>query len=108
MAHTPAPWHVEPIALGDQDSYFEVRADHRTIVQTHARENKTEARRLKEDEDNCRMIAAAPDILVALKGLLDHYPKYATEDTLEQLYGPTTTERVMAARAAITKAEGRS
>ncbi len=52
----------------------------------------------EEHEANTRLIAAAPDLLAALEGLLrDNY-----------LADPINNERMREARAAITKARGQS
>ena len=54
----------------------------------------------EEAEANARLIAAAPELLEALKDLVRRYDPYA-------MTGPTEGERVLAqAEAAIAKAEG--
>lgn len=55
-------------------------------------------------EANCNLIAAAPDLLAALKGLHDDIAEYARINNL----GGFDNHWMLAARAAIAKAEGRS
>lgn len=98
--HTPGPWSVERVdyELHGMDASYEVTAGRRVVVQTHMREIKSEGNFLAEDAANCRLIAAAPDLLEALEGIIaDDNP------TLIEL-----NERLEAGRAAISKARGQS
>lgn len=54
-----------------------------------------------EDLANARLIAAAPDLLEALKSCLPDLAHYVSK------HGPGPDKRLDAARAAIAKAEGR-
>ena len=90
---TTKPWRVKPIQLGKDERYFEVVCGRKTIVQTHAREIATGDVWLAQDEANVRLIAAAPDLLAALKGVLR--------------VADRATEEFDDAHAAIAKAEGK-
>lgn len=92
--HTPAPWVVlggsvvaqssdpgfdyEPLCIADCD--MDVRIDHDTTGMA-----------------NARLIAAAPDLLAALRGLLPE--GWGDDDTMDHMPG------VKAARLAIAKAQ---
>lgn len=75
--HTPGPWTVN----GGDDVWI----GNRTCVHIG-------------DEDDARLIAAAPDLLEVLKSLLDMDISYRR--------GPVVQEAVEKARAAIAKATG--
>lgn len=59
-----------------------------------------------EHEANARLIAAAPDLLAALKALLREEPLTYEGSTDAKLY--CSVDALAAARAAIAKAEGES
>lgn len=85
--HTPGPWIVE------HGSYDEQTNDYPPVVTHEARNVCTVESYYGDDEDNARLIAAAPDLLEALiecEVLLDQFP--------------LIKRRV---KAAIAKAEGR-
>jgi hypothetical protein len=96
--HTPGPWN----ALFDQDGSFEVECE------THAIANRGPLRQKAEESiANARLIAAAPDLLHALTILHDECS--VTRDGVLAV-GPMiepSEGAVLAARAAIAKAEGR-
>ena len=71
-AFTPGPWSVERIDydLHGLDVSFEVSAGMRTVVQTHMREIKSEGEWIEQDEANCRLIAAAPELYAAVEALM--------------------------------------
>lgn len=78
--HTPGPWASKKIFTGS----YHIQAGEQVVA--HAGyEDRAEA--------NARLIAAAPDLLAALQGLLDGFSDYV---------GPN----INAARAAIAKATG--
>ena len=78
--HTPGPWHVEP---APNRVHFAVRNDGVHVVTGW-----------REGAANARLIAAAPDLLEALRRLVDACDH-------EKISGSQVTN----ARAAITKAE---
>ena len=119
MAHTPGPWVVVNgtdvfSALGaprndgikaDQNDGWQV-ADCGvgvTFVEGLSRTLKP-----SEQRANAHLIAAAPDLLEALKGLLSRAVLGAmdTEDVLRD-YGNLGMSHIRAAQAAIAKAEGK-
>jgi hypothetical protein len=70
--HTPGPWSVERVdyELHGMDASYEVTAGRSVIVQTHMREIQSEGDLLATDGANCRLIAAAPELLEALEEAL--------------------------------------
>jgi hypothetical protein len=81
-AHTPGPWQYQETS----DAYTHiVRADRRFLCQLRQDPSG-------EAEANARPIAAAPDLLAALKNAVALHEVFSVE----------------AARAAIAKAEGKS
>lgn len=114
--HTPGPWHFVPentglmfdhgygILYGEPDSwgweknlYVSVGCSVRV------------ARELGEDtaEANARLIAAAPDLLGALKDLLSDCEEYARINNLHNSDGsPATHHSMRRAADVIAKAEG--
>jgi hypothetical protein len=58
----------------------------------------------QQTEANVRLIAASPDLLLALKEMADDMAEYMT---LNKLGDPTTKHVYRMAQAAITKAEGK-
>jgi hypothetical protein len=106
--HTPGPWFVTPddYAVYEKDGYG-YRGD--TICTVPAGDRLTRAA-------NARAIAALPDLLAALEGLLGSdlvkwFPPWPPEGNTEK--GPPWSEELkqraaplLAARAAIAKARG--
>lgn len=88
-AHTPGPWHFD----GHQYDHIVWSSD-RNRVCFLTSTGPTEA--------NARLIAAAPDLLAALKDMVDGAPLECGEPDCPDC-GPWRT-----ARAAIAKAEGRT
>jgi len=85
--HTPGPWYV------DFESATATVRDHK---------NKSIARCYQGDDD-ARLIAAAPNLLAELKGLLEVFTAYIeTEDVANG----DIVEAVRDARAAIAEAQG--
>lgn len=92
--HTPGPWlHVEGTHFVGTDD-----ADTQTICYTDDHRNRRK-RSQAEHEANARLIAAAPELLEALKGLINvcTHPQ-STKADMKQI--------AREARAAIAKAEG--
>lgn len=87
--HTPGPWKVEAPFSPDRPSRIGVSAAHGccTIY---------DAPLTNETEANAALIAAAPDLEEALRGLLDVHSSFGC------MCHPCAT-----ARAALAKAEGR-
>lgn len=107
-AHTPGPWRVDKVLYpAGQDVSFEVLAGKRLVVQTIMREVIAEDAVIAEDDANARLIAAAPDLLAALRELvsrcddtadvLRNHPEYDAAGFLR-----ASAERY---RAVIAKAE---
>lgn len=101
-AHTPGPWEARRIMYPKRlDVSFEVSAARGFVCQTIMREIASEREVIEQDEANATLIAAAPDLLEALKAaelLLD-------EADLDYEAEGAAALRLM--RAAIAKAEGR-
>lgn len=108
IGHTPGPWEVAPCS--DSDEVVSIVKDYKDLGG-----GKSQARWiaecsawidfgddaeaiLSENDANARLIAAAPELLAALKSLIDGIDEYwMTENP----------GAVDAAQAAIDKAEGR-
>ena len=93
--HTPGPWRAMPDGAIQKDAAMPTGAA--VIAYTRHADEKTM-------RANARLIAAAPDLLAALRLLLDGLQTYAPEF----LHGLPKADYIRAARAAIAKAEGRS
>ena len=96
--HTPGPWHIyrrrpDDIYRGPAGTFFVVDADQSNVADVVINGDRSTTK------SNARLIAAAPDLLAALKALL------AYEDETE---GGFMTGDIIKARAAIAKAEGAS
>ena len=75
MPHTPGPWKLEPM----QQGYFHVSSnskEHPGIAQVLIRSSllKGKVKPWEESEANARLISCAPELLEALKALLDIAP----------------------------------
>jgi len=102
--HTPGPWAIA--GDSDDDSVVGViAADYREICRTSCSlDDAGNYAATDEDRANCRLIAAAPDLLLALKSAMRHggMPEcFCDKDD------PTYQCNGCFARAAIAKAEGR-
>lgn len=88
--HTAGPWEAVPeVTSGDNFLHSIYEADYKGLLIARCDQNG-------EYLEHARLIAAAPDLLAALKSLLF--------DAFEDAH----PESVQAARAAIQKAEGQS
>ena len=101
--HTPGPWVASDnghILVDEESSYWQRRLEYAN------RGNGVEGWRIasmesmwtQEDKANARLIAAAPDLLEALRALVTHRTGAGTAAQIHRHYE--------AARAAIAKAEG--
>lgn len=101
MAHTPGPWVVGG-ASGNEGEAREIVAASRTIAWSASTWDEDEGDVVTEEDDaNAHLIAAAPDLLAALKELVD-YDEGSNEP------GEFGYEILQRCKAAIAKAEGRS
>ena len=90
-SYTPGPWHVQwdnPVIVQNEPGQAVADCDSNVYIEFRAKES------------NARLIAAAPDLLEALKELLEGNPPGKVEFH-------TTEFGIDLARKAIAKAEGR-
>jgi hypothetical protein len=93
MAHTPGPWRYQE----ESDAYTHiVRAPGNRFICQLSQDRSGEA------EANCRLIAAAPDLLAALKAMLTHY---GPPETVAAMCNYPADHPITMARAAIAAAE---
>ncbi|MBW3095668.1 hypothetical protein [Pseudohoeflea coraliihabitans] len=105
--HTPGPWGAERAAFPVFEAYdFAIRASvgHGPVVIGEAFGRATQTVYLPA-EANARLIAAAPDLLEALEGLLAKYTELVSSGDCGS-WDPEKESEVIAARAAIAKAKG--
>lgn len=106
-AHTPGPWIVDeddPLCVGTPKSWYPKQVYDVVTVLEGGDEYTAKANR--KAEANARLIAAAPDLLEALKAIIAERDRFLIPDqenapagTLDYLYNN--------GRAAIAKAEGK-
>ena len=97
--HTKAPWIYDHYGVRDRAGYIcEIHWPH-----MYEGQQDRFAKETAEREADERMIAASPDLLDALKGLLADIEEY---QTINNLGGHDNHWQVIA-RAAIDKAEGK-
>ena len=100
-AHTPGPWEV---AYLDHNGQRVVRAEHIEVCTCwHHSVGSIE----KEMEVNARLIAAAPELLEALKKIIARHSELVCSGDCG-FWDVEDEEEMKLARAAISKAEGRS
>lgn len=102
--HTPAPWHIEPLATtqgadmaicAPNNGWIVAVIQHDPDIQTHDDPDFETVKWHDQDHANARLIAAAPDLLAQLKFALELLQDCTgLEDTLEPIVD------------AIAKAEG--
>jgi len=88
MSHTPGPWHVHPWG----DNSYEINSTQLTVCNVPGFSDETVDS--GSAESNARLIAAAPDLLEALEGLMPMWESGIDEPWVRK------------ARAAIKKAKG--
>ena len=105
MSHTPGPWHVG--GKGNAIVYADVEGGSYAVanaVTFHGQPNF-------EDAANARLIAAAPDLLEALRKLvgliMDEHGSGADLLPVHHEFDPEHYAAIREARASIAKAEGR-
>jgi hypothetical protein len=106
--HTPGPWTVE-----DWEYKVKGREHVPVIVSTGSNDAVAEALGLwrngedseEERNANARLIAAAPDLLEALQGFVNHFPD--GDDGMEKAVGYGLDSELFAARVAIAQATGK-
>ncbi|KKM78764.1 hypothetical protein LCGC14_1356680 [marine sediment metagenome] len=94
MAHTPGPWHVVTGSVYTGIDW-DGKSDPGVPIASMDREPGNGTRPVERDA-NARLIAAAPDLLAALEGLVDRFDGSEDGEAVE----------FVAARAAIDKAKG--
>jgi len=85
--HTPGPWAASP--------YMNITSRNGTVAKTEQMPGNDEAER----KANAHLIAAAPDLLSALREMMSVFQDH-------EQYDEESAEVVSIARAAIAKAEG--
>jgi hypothetical protein len=95
-AHTPGPWSVEK-----ERDFWNVTSVQGDIVGIEGL-----YRCDGSDEANARLIAAAPELLEALRYMLRRYVELVESGDAGD-WNPETETEVIEARAAIAKAEGK-
>ena len=95
--HTPGPWSKINICGGNEQDEFIIKKDQSVLANI-----LVGMREHDENAANAALIAAAPDLLEALKRLL------ACPALNEEAVEPETLYAVKQAGAAIAKAEGRA
>lgn len=93
--HTPGPWHVVPYGDGNQKVVCSDEAGNWRIAFMATSSGSREE--LAEIKANARLIAAAPELLEALKDLVT---------SVEALRVVGLDKEIELARAALSKAEG--
>ncbi len=99
--HTPGPWAADKFSRGDDYTPTNCRVTSGKKEIACAFYGATDGER----EANARLIAAAPELLAALEGLLDAYAPRAGE-TAKNNGEESLHCSVREARAAIAKAKG--
>ena len=100
MSFTPGPWHVSELDGRTVGPVRVLRADG-DVPQLQAVARVMD--RTGEWQANARLIAAAPELLQALRDLVDDYEAILGDG----LTAETAPAELRTARAAIAKAEGR-
>jgi hypothetical protein len=98
--HTPGPWVVSPDSV---TTVMEVGPLKRFIAHATDLSVKCSSKEYDERDSNARLIAAAPEMLEALKWTLARVERLAPHKAIE---GDAALYEIAAARAAIAKATG--
>lgn len=107
MKHTPGPWKAEFWDYGDELWFGGSGAGMWSIGPAYLGGDGPEKEGLERMEADARLIAAAPDLLAALKTFVAEYVELV-ESGDAGFWDAEEEAKVIAARAAIAKAEGRS
>ena len=108
--HTPGPWAIETVKrlIGDSKETYD------SLCVTFASPLRAKlicelgADTLPDNPQNARLIAAAPDLLAALKDILSGW-RYIRQDPAHlSIYGVGWDRAQKAAEAAIAKSEGKA
>jgi len=103
MAHTPGPWHVGPFDRDNQifsdNGRMRLESGGTTLYPIATVNDGWDN---TEDEANALLIAAAPELLAALKDCVAEFNGIMPTELVER-FGATR----IAARAAVEKAEGK-
>jgi hypothetical protein len=95
VRYTPGPWEVENLTKAAHESWFNIFESHGFVVAEAIRDRAT-----------ARLIAAAPELLAALKDLHADCVEYARINNLHNSDGsPATHHSMRRAAAIIRKAE---
>ena len=105
--HTPGPWMVHPY-INQQGPHNKAKDVGPNGLALAVALGRFEAAWSEEDEANARLIAAAPDLLAALKDVMegDHYEECPTPYFEEKGVSGECSAKCARMRAAIAKAEG--
>jgi hypothetical protein len=94
--YTPGPWKIENLTKLAKQSWFDIFDSRGSVIAEAVRDKAT-----------ARVVAAAPDMLGALKDLHADCVEYARINNLHNSDGsPATHHAMRRAAAAIAKAEG--
>lgn len=98
--HTPAPWtHYDDSAPSRYHPQHKIQSRGKSIATVYCTRGDEAT-----DAANARLIAAAPDLLLALKAMTEEWVDYMT---INHLGDPWAKHNMKLARAAIAKAEER-
>ena len=101
--HTPGPWFAKRAGDGGYFEWYVGRDGENCPIAEDIADPMTR----DPSEANAQLIAAAPDLLAALKDMLSGW-RYIRQDAAHQcIYGVGWDRAQSAAEAAIAKAEGR-
>jgi hypothetical protein len=96
--HTPGPWSFYDDSNNGKTNRVEIVAIGKTVARIY---HSVPA----EDLPNARLIAAAPELLEALNAMINHYTSLINSGDAGN-WDPEEESEVIAARAAIAKAQG--
>ena len=96
VKHTPGPWFVDQYEDEESRHVITSKPDHLYVAYTIGGLGK-------EQEANADLIAAAPDLLEALRAFVSPWDGDSVEE-IESQSGLATSVRIEQARAAIAKA----
>lgn len=103
-AHTPGPWEAS-LTANSIGQRFIYGPNNEHVALTY----NGNVRRIGQQDANARLIAAAPDLLEALKAILSNTTLHGTDAFIDRHGDDTSTELddlTRAARSAIQRAEG--